>query len=51
MEDITGVDYTHAKRVCKNFEIKTLGEYHDLFVQSDNILLADVFNNLWNMCL
>ena len=51
MEDITSVDYTHAKRVCKNFEIKALGEYHDLFVQSDNILLADVFNKLSNMCL
>ena len=32
MEDITGVDYVHAKRVCKYFEIKKLGEYHDLHV-------------------
>ena len=30
MEDITDADYTHAKRVCKDFEIKSLGEYHDL---------------------
>ena len=30
MEDITDADYTHAKRVCKDFEIKHLGEYHDL---------------------
>ena len=30
---ITDVDYTHAKRICKDFEIKDLGEYHDLHVQ------------------
>ena len=46
MEDITDADYTHAKRVCKDFEIKNLGEYHDLYVQSDTLLLADVFENL-----
>ena len=33
MEDITDVDYVHTKRVCKDFEIKNLGEYH-LYVQS-----------------
>ena len=36
---------THTKRVCNDFEIKNLGEYHDLHVQSDTLLLADVFNN------
>ena len=35
MEDITDTDYALAKRVCKDFEIKNLGEYHDLYVQSD----------------
>ena len=43
MEDITDADYAHAKRVCKDFVIKHLGEYHDLHVQSDTLLLADVF--------
>ena len=38
MEDITDVDYVQAKKVCKDFEIKNLGEYHDLYVQSDMIL-------------
>ena len=51
MEDITDADYAHAKRVCKDFQIKTLGEYHDLYVQNDTLLLADVFENLKNMCL
>ena len=30
MKDITDADYAHAKRVCKDFEIKNLGEYHDI---------------------
>ena len=51
MEGITDADYRHAKIVCKDFEIKNLGEYHDLYVQSDTLLLPDVFENLRNMCL
>ena len=51
MEDITDADYVHAKRVCKEFETKNLGEYHDLYVQSDTLMLADVFENFRNMCL
>ena len=51
MEDITDADYAHAKIVCKDFEIKYLGEYHDIYVQSDTLLLADVFENFRNMCL
>ena len=46
MQDITDADYSHAKSVCKDFEIKNLGEYHDLYVQSHTLLLADVFENL-----
>ena len=51
MEDITDADYTHAKRVCKDFEIKHLGEYFDLYLQSNTLLLADVFENFPNMSL
>ena len=51
MKDITDADYAHAKRVCKNFEIKNLGGYHDLYLQSNTLLLADVFENCRNMCL
>ena len=51
MKDTTDADYAQAKRVCKDFEIKNLREYHDLYVQSNTLLLADVFKNFWNMCL
>ena len=51
MEDITDVDYTHAEIVCKDFEVKLLGEYHDLYVHSHVLLIADFFHNFWNMCL
>ena len=50
MEDITDADYAYAKRVCKDFEIKYLGENHDLYVQSDTLLLVDVPENFRNMC-
>ena len=51
MEDVTDANYMHAKRVCKDFEIKNLGEYHDLYLKSDTLLLADVFKNFGKMCL
>ena len=46
MEDITDADYGHAKRVCKDCEMKKLGEYQDLYDQSNTLLLADVFETL-----
>ena len=51
MEDITNADYMHAKRVCKDFKIKNLGEYYDLYLTSDTLLLVDIFENFRNMCL
>ena len=33
----------HAKRVYKDFEVKNVGEYHDLYLKSNTLLLADVF--------
>ena len=51
MEDITNADYVHAKRVCKDFEIKHSGEYHDLYFKTDTLLLVDVFENFRKMCL
>ena len=49
MENITDADYAHEKRVFKGFEIKDLGEYHDLYVQSDTLLLADVYGKFRDM--
>ena len=45
LENITNNDYEHVKKVWEAFEIKHLGEYHDLYVQCDSFLLADVFEN------
>ena len=49
MEDITDSDYMYTKRVCKEFEIKKLVEYHDLYLKSNALLLADVFENFRKM--
>ena len=51
MEDISDIDYRHANNVFKVFKLEKLGDYHDLYVQSDTLLLADVFNNFRDMCL
>ena len=45
MEDISDIDYSHANNVFKVFKVENLGDYHDLYLQSDTLLLADVFNN------
>ena len=50
-EDITKEEYEHAQKVWKKFNIKNLGEYHDLYVQSDTTVLADVFKNFREKCL
>ena len=51
MDDITDVDYKHVKRVFKNFNNKNIGDYYDLYVRSDTLLLADVFENFRNKCI
>ena len=51
MEDITDVDQGQAKRVFKSLTNKDLGDYHDLYVQSGTLLLADVFENFRNKCI
>ena len=51
IEDITDADHAHPKRLSKEFQIKNVGEYHDFYVQSDTLLLADVFENFRNLCI
>ena len=50
MENITNSNYRHAERVFKIFNNKKLGDYHDFYVQSDVLLLADVFENFRDQC-
>ena len=51
IEDITDVDYIHGNKVFKECKLKNLGEYHDLYIQSNTLLLADVFENFRNICI
>ena len=50
LEDITDRDYEHVEKVWEAFKIKNRGECHDLYVQCDTLLLADVFENFRNKC-
>ena len=51
VENITDIDYRHRNKLFKKFKLKHLGEYHDLYVQSNTLLLTDVFGNFRNMCI
>ena len=51
MEDIDEIDYRPGNNVFKSFKLENLGDYHDLYVKSDTLLLADVFENFRDMCI
>ncbi|KAE9544099.1 hypothetical protein AGLY_001788 [Aphis glycines] len=50
-EEINNNDYSHAKKIWKVFNIKTLGEYSDLYLKTDVAILTDVFENFRDLCL
>ena len=51
MENIDDIDYRHGNNMFKKFELENLGQYHDLYVQSSTLLLADAFENFRDMCI
>ena len=50
-EHIPDEQCKHAQNVWDTFNLKTMGDYHDLYLKSDILLLADVFENFRKTCL
>ena len=51
MSRISKEDYEHAVRVWKEFKLNNMGEYHDLYLRTDVVLLADVFEQFRQVCM
>ena len=49
-EHITDEEYQHAQTVWNEFGLSSMGEYHDIYLQSDILLLTDVFENFRKAC-
>ena len=50
-EGISDANYAHVQKIWEILELKKQGEYHDLYVQWDTLLLADVFQNFREECI
>ena len=51
MSGVSNTDYEHAYSVCREFGIRNMGEYHDLYLRTDVVLLANVFESFRRVCL
>ena len=49
--DVTDEDYERAKKVRYHFNMKTMRDYHDLYLETDVLLLADIFESFRKTCL
>ena len=50
-EGISDENYLHAKNVWETFVCRTMGDFHDVYLETDVFLLADVFEEFRNVCL
>ncbi|CAB3977324.1 Hypothetical predicted protein [Paramuricea clavata] len=50
-ENITDEDYEHAQKIWKSFGMKTMRDYHDLYLKTDVLLLADVMERFRGICM
>ena len=49
-EKISDEDFEHAQKVWKEFKLKNMGDFHDLYLKTDVLLLADVMENFRKLC-
>ena len=49
--NVSADDYTHANKVWETFRMETMRDYHDLYLKTDVLLLADVFEKFRNVCM
>ena len=50
-EHISDEEYSHSQNIYNTFGLKNIGEYHDLYLRSDILLLSDVFENFRKTCI